>query len=133
MPIIITTSFGLSPASSPLSSRHSTCSVRSPLKPKFAALSAAKLLSQAAFPAPSHPCVIESPRNARSTPPFFVTATLSAWRWTHQVSLSRGTGVVAICSGLTAVAGSAVETEAKHAEKARTEMALERGLIAGDE
>ena len=80
VPIIRTMSLGWIPSSSPLRRRQITCSVRSPLMPKLAALRGAKYLSQTAFPPPRQPSVMESPMKSRSTPPALATLRNSSWR-----------------------------------------------------
>src|SRR6185436_1177225 len=91
VPIMTTATLGEKPSSSPLRRRQITCSVRSPLMPKLAALSGAKNLSQIALPPLRQPSVIESPTNRRSMPPAFATFRNSSWRFR-----SFSTGIVVL-------------------------------------
>ena len=78
VPIISRITFASYPSSSrPSVMRQRTCSVRSALVPRLRALCFpdAKYFAHCALPAPSQPCVIESPMKTTLAPPL-VTATI---------------------------------------------------------
>ena len=93
---IITATFGLIGSSSlPSVIRQSTWPVWSPPIPRLTAFSGAKCSAHIFFPAPSQPCVIESPMKTRLTLPFLTRAFMASWRFIQPPL--RGTGLIAEC------------------------------------